>query len=247
MLPHIYPFGLSISMYTLLNVLGCLLGLALMLLKRRKFGIDIWDMLQAIAVALIGGAPCSKLLNAIYKLIEQGATSGTMPAIWKLSTWKEAWSAGSCFYGMLIGAFLGLLLLAKLRHLPLGKLTGLMTYFVASGCVLGRIGCLCAGCCYGKIMPGGWQFPSQLVEASYCALILLFFLIARLERRNPDAMFPLFVLLYSMGRAVLEFFRAGTTRVGVISMSQWVAFALVIVSVLWLIKLAKKKKRGDAF
>ena len=242
---HIHPFGLSISMYDLLYVLGCVAGFALMLLKRRKFGVDFWDLLQTVAAALIGGVPGSRLLNAIYKLIEQGANNGAMPAIWKLGTWKEAWNQGSCFYGMLIGAFLAVLLLAKLRRLPFGKLSGLMVYFAAVSCVVGRIGCYCAGCCYGAALPSGRQFPSQLVEAGYCALILLFFLIARLERKNPDAMFPLFVLLYSAGRAVFEFFRAGTTRVGVISMSQWVAFVLIAACALWLIKLARNKKRGE--
>jgi len=241
MLTHIHPFGIEISMYNLLYVLGGVAGFALMLLKRRKFGVDFWDLLQTIAAALIGGVPCSKLLNAIYKLIEEGATSGAMPAIWKLSTWKTAWNDGSCFYGMLIGAFLAVLLLTKLQHLPFGKLTGLMTYFAAVSCAVGRLGCYCAGCCYGVTLPSGKQFPSQLVEAGYCALILLFFLIAQLERRDPDVMFPLFVLLYSLGRSVLEFFRAGTTRVGVISMTQWVAFLLVIVSSLWLLKHARKK------
>ena len=199
-----------------------------MLVKRRKFGLDIWDLAQTVAVALIGAVPGSKLLNAAYKLIE-----------WKLigetGNFKAAWNEGSCFYGALIGAALTVYLLAKSRKLPFGKLTGILTYFVSASCVIGRIGCWYAGCCFGKMMPGGWRFPSQFVEAGYCAFILLFYLIAQMERRNIDTMFPLFVLLYSLGRAILEFYRAGTTRVGVISMTQWVAFALIVVSAVWLI------------
>ena len=192
--PIITVFNIPVSTFLLLQVFGGLLGIGLMLFKRSKFGIEVWDFAQTVAVALIGGAPGAVLLNAIFKLIEQGANSGVMPAIWQMGTWKWALSQGSCFYGSLFGAAIAVLVFAKLRRLPTGKLLGLMTYFVSVTCVVGRLGCYSADCCYGITLSNGAQFPSQLVETGYCVLILLFFLIARLERRNPDVMFPSHIL-----------------------------------------------------
>jgi len=241
MLPFIQFFDFQISMFVIFQAIGALFGIFLMIFKRHKFGLDnTWDILQASAFALIGGAPGAVLINAIYVLIEEGVTNNVMPAIWQLNTWRYALSQGNAFFGLLIGASIAVFIFAKVRRLPVGKLAGVLTYLVASGTVLGRLGCYFNGCCYGITLLSGVQFPSQLAETGYAVLILSLFLTARFERKNPDMMFPLFVILYSAGRLVFEFFRADTVRVGLVSMSQWVALLLIIGCVVWLVKTLRK-------
>jgi len=246
MLPFIELFGLRISMFVLFQAIGLILGIMLMLSKRHKLDLDNpWDILQAAAIALIGGAPGAVLINAIYVLIEQGVTNNAMPTIWQFDTWRTALSQGNAFFGFLIGAVIAVFVFAKIRRLPVGKLSGIMTYLVASGTVFGRLGCYFNGCCYGIVLSSGARFPSQLAETGFAIIIFLLFLIVRFERKNPNIMFPLFVILYSIGRLAFEFFREDTVRVGLISMSQWVAVMLVIGCVVWIVKVLSKSNSEE--
>ncbi|MCL2531044.1 MAG: prolipoprotein diacylglyceryl transferase [Oscillospiraceae bacterium] len=120
-----------------------------------------------------------------------------------------------------------------------------MTYLVASGTVFGRLGCYFNGCCYGIVLSLGARFPSQLAETGFAIIILLLFLIVRLERKKTNIMFPLFVILYSIGRLAFEFFREDTVRVGLISMSQWVAVMLIVGCIVWIVKVLSKSEAKE--
>lgn len=106
--------------------------------------------------------------------------------------------------------------------------------------VFGRVGCFLGGCCYG--LPSAWgfvyryspvaeangvsRFPVQLVEAAWN--LVLFLLLARLQRRGRDRLLPLYLALYAPARFLLEFLRGDAYR-GIflgLSTSQWISLFL---------------------
>jgi len=245
MLPEVIIDGAPVSTFFLLCTLAMLVGGAVTFARRRAFGIarrDLWLILVLVVVgALIGG----KLIYAIGQMLMHGSE----PGFWAANNWTYIFG-GSVFYGNLLGATSLMLLYAKWRKLPLGNLTDLMTCFAPAAQAVGRFGCLCAGCCYGIevhhmfIVPGTVyavpRLPWPLLESAWSLTILLFFLIARPERKRPGTLFPMYLILYSTGRFILEFFRGDASRgVWILSTSQWIGLVLITAAVVWLRKAGK--------
>ena len=120
---------------------------------------------------------------------------------------------------------------------------------IALGHVIGRLGCLFAGCCFGRPTSVPWAItfnsefaaqnvgtplnvplhPTQLYEAG-AELLILGFLLAfeRKGRPFPGRTFWAYMLLYGISRFIIEIYR-GDPRgmVGTLSTSQFVSLLIV--------------------
>jgi phosphatidylglycerol:prolipoprotein diacylglycerol transferase len=132
---------------------------------------------------------------------------------------------------------------------------------IALGHVTGRLGCLAAGCCYGKPADVPWAItftnplaasnvgtplgiplhPTQIYEAGAALLILAFLLATeRKGRYFAGRTFWSYMFLYAVSRFVIEFFR-GDER-GVImglSTSQFISVVLAPLSIAMLVWLSR--------
>jgi phosphatidylglycerol:prolipoprotein diacylglycerol transferase len=133
---------------------------------------------------------------------------------------------------------------------------------IALGHVIGRLGCLLAGCCYGRPteLPWGVTFtspvaaanvgtplgiplhPTQLYDAGAELLILAFLLIFE-KRGRPFAgrTFWLYMLLYAISRFIVEIFR-GDDRgmLAGLSTSQVVSLLVVPAAIVMLMRLSRR-------
>ena len=102
--------------------------------------------------------------------------------------------AGGVFYGGLLLAVIIAFWYISKHHMPFWKTCDVFAPGIALGHVIGRLGCLAAGCCYGKPTDVAWGItfnnpmaasnletplgiplhPSQLYESSAELLILTF-------------------------------------------------------------------------
>jgi len=96
---------------------------------------------------------------------------------------------------------------------------------------IGRVGCLFAGCCYGKEI---WNFKQPVPLYESLALVVLF-LILRKKEKEKLPMFGLtqiYLIGYSSIRFVLEFLRGDDERGlflgGIISTSQIISLMLIL-------------------
>lgn len=123
---------------------------------------------------------------------------------------------GLIFYGGFIGGFIAFLVFTRWNRIPFLGLADFAITALPLGHALGRIGCFLNGCCGGSLAPassvfaGGMpRYPVQLYEALYnlgvYAVLTLFFL-AR-KNRAPGAVLALYLLIYPVGRFLLEFIR----------------------------------------
>jgi len=170
--------------------------------------------------------------------------------------------SGGVFYGGLIAAVLVSFWYMRRQKMPLWLTCDVFAPGIALGHAIGRVGCLFAGCCYGRptTLPWGIQFsdsfaasyvgtplgvhlhPTQLYEAGAELLILVVLLVSE-RRGRPYAgrTFWIYGLLYGLSRFVVEFFR-GDERGGLlgVSTSQVISLILVPLSVILLVRLARR-------
>ena len=136
---------------------------------------------------------------------------------------------------------------------------------IALGYMVGRLGCLMAGCCYGRPTDVAWAVtftdpvanlnvgtplnvplhPTQVYESLAGLVILgLLLLIERRGRPFAGRTFWSFVLLYSVSRFVIEFYR-GDDRgfvFDLVSTSQAISIALAPLSLFMLWYLSRPER-----
>ncbi len=248
MYPNEILFGMSL--YEILIVVGLFAGMLLFRRYSTEIGLSakMHNLVIASAViTVIGGYLSGYLFQAVYDWI------GGKP--FRLGT-----ETGSTFLGGFIGGFLILILSyfgighflfpdrEHIRRFP-DALNGFAPC-LALGHGFGRLGCLMAGCCYGK--PAGWgiyfetchcrAIPTQLFEALF--LFALCPVLYRLAKKKLAV--AGYFIGYGVWRFLIEFLRGddrGKTVVDFLSPSQLVSVLLVIAgAILLLIQLKKEEK-----
>lgn len=249
--------GFPVYTYGVLLAAAYLLGLQFALVRARARGLDanrVMDLGIWIIVSALLGA---KLLL----LIVDFETFSSNPR--ELFTLMRS---GGVFYGGLIAAVAVALWYLRRHKLPMWSVTDAFAPGIALGHVVGRLGCLFAGCCYGRPtdVPWGITFtneyaranvgtplniplhPTQLYEAGAELIILVLLLVfERRGRAFPGRTFWGYMLMYGVTRFIIEFYR-GDARgvVGDFSTSQFVSLLLVPLSIVMLIVLARRFKPG---
>lgn len=153
-------------------------------------------------------------------------------------------SDGWVVYGGIIGGLIGGWLWCRFRKLDFKAYANLCFPLVALAQGFGRIGCFFAGCCYGKethgfglvfpkgsLAPSGVKLiPTQLIS-SFGDFLLFYILYKAYEDENTrDYVMGLYLVLYSIGRFIIEFFRGDEGRgfIGALSTSQFIAIFMAI-------------------
>lgn len=229
MLPVLLRLGpLEVSTYGVLVALGWFLGVRWLVSRRADMDLSenaIWDIVYwCFGGAFVGG-------KIMYFLVTPGSFAFTV----------EALRYGFVFYGGLIGGLAAGFYHARRNKLPFLKLADWCMAALALGHGIGRLGCLAAGCCYGRHTDLPWgvsmagdpsRHPTQVYEAVLnLALfgVLVRFVLPRVadKRWREGAGLASYVLGYAALRFAVEFLRGddrGTFVLG-LSPSQWVALA----------------------
>src|SRR6185436_16202432 len=120
--------------------------------------------------ASLDGHPGKEVQESIYQMAFYVVLAGILGArIFYVAThWNEyaddllsilkIWQGGLTFYGGFIGAVLGFCLWNRSKPFTAGWKTvaDWIAPSLAFGHALGRLGCLAAGCCYGKVTALPW-------------------------------------------------------------------------------------------
>jgi phosphatidylglycerol:prolipoprotein diacylglycerol transferase len=255
--PILFDFGsFRIYSYGVLLAAAYLLGLQFALIRARSRGLDrerVMDLGIWIIISALAGA---KLLLLIIDYRQFLHSPGS---------WLDLLRSGGVFYGGLIAAVTVAFVYIWRHRMPMWTTTDVFAPGIALGHVVGRLGCLLAGCCFGRETTVPWAItfrdphafatsgtplgvplhPTQLYEAGAEALILVFLLV--FERRGrpfPGRTFWSYMLLYGLSRFVIEFYRGDPRGAvfDVLSTSQFVSVILVPLSLVMLVLLSR---RGD--
>src|SRR4051794_6003633 len=253
MYPRLFGLGpVTVYTYGVLLAAAYLLGLKLAMTRAKARGLDDARVLDLGIYIIISALVGAKLLL----LITDFRTFTSDPR--ELLTLARS---GGVFYGGLILAVTGALWYIRKIGLPLWTTCGVFAPGIALGHVVGRFGCLFAGCCFGKptTKPWGITFtdpfaaanvgtplgvplhPTQLYEAGAELLILVVLLwTERKGRPFAGRTFWLYMLLYAVSRFIIEFFRGDERgNVGVLSTSHFISVLLFPLAIVMLVYLSR--------
>lgn len=256
MLPTIEIFGVPISMYGLMIVIGGFLGIYIAVKRRKKYNIEKDDVVFSSCYAAIGliiGAKLLYIITILPTIIEHRKIIFS-----SMSNFISLLSGGFVFYGGLIGAVLGYYIYCKQYKINIISLLDLIAPSIPLIHGFGRLGCFFAGCCYGIEYTGRFHvtfresiaapnlmplFPVQLVESGVNFVLFILLMLYARKLRKPGNILGVYIICYSIIRFILEFFRGDAVR-GLffgISTSQWISLPLLILGIILCVKGVREK------
>jgi phosphatidylglycerol:prolipoprotein diacylglycerol transferase len=247
MYPKILDVGpLTIHTYGLLLALAFIAGIWLASRNAAKSGLNpdsIWNLGLIIIFSALVGAKLLLFISDSSYYMENPRE------IFSLATLRSS----GVYYGGLLLALVASAWYMHRAKLPNWKVADITAPGIALGQSIGRLGCLSAGCCFGKptSMPWGITFtdtysyenvgvplnvalhPTQIYE-SLATFLLCLFLMWRLGRKHFTGQIILeYLILYAGVRFIIEFFRdddRGFMLNGLLSTSQFIGILTILGS-----------------
>ena len=247
---------LTLHTYGVMLAIAFIAGLWVASRQARAAGLDAARVTDMAVYVLIAGLVGAKVLLVIVEWNYYARNPRELLSILQ---------SGGVFYGGLLGALPVAWWYARRHALPPWKTSDALAPAVVLGQCIGRLGCFSAGCCYGKPADVPWAVtfrdsyaartvgtpldtplhPTQIYEA-IATLGIFFFLLWLARRKRFDGQVTLaYILLYSVARFVIEFFRGDAVRGTVfswVSTSQFIA-VLMVVGVALAYPYAAKRNR----
>ena len=255
--PILFNIGdFPVYTYGLLLAAAYLLGLQFAIVRARKRGLDqskVMDLGIWIIVSALVGA------KGMLIIVERDRFG------WSVADLMNLFRSAGVFYGGLIAAVVVALVYLWRHRMPVWTVTDVFAPGIALGHVIGRLGCLLAGCCFGAATNVPWAItfhnefahqnvgtplgiplhPTQLYEAG--AELLILGVLLGTERRGrpfPGRTFWSYMLLYAISRFIIEIYRGDSRGIinfigNPLSTSQFVSVLLVPLSLVMLVYLGR--------
>jgi phosphatidylglycerol:prolipoprotein diacylglycerol transferase len=166
--------------------------------------------------------------------------------------------------GVVVGIAFAVWLFRRYKLPVAGVLDAVLTG-TALGMGIGRLGCLAAGCCFGRPTDGWWGItftdplaerlngtplgvalhPTQILQAIEGFVFFGFLLWLFHRRRFQGQIAATFLLLSGLARFWIEFLRGDPRGAAVgISTSQWIGLAMAAAGILWLWLGYRRSREG---
>ncbi len=257
--PYINIFGLELPTYGLLAVLGIILAgvMAVFLCRKRKLSYEaLAEIALAAGIGLFLGAHILFTITNIGNIIDVCKNYGSYDSFWEFLKEILDYMNGMVFFGGLYGGLIGGYIWAKHRKYSIPDFGDVFAVATPLFHIFGRVGCLFAGCCYGKEADWGvtgrvgdaenvMRIPIQLFEAAVLLLITALIFILFIKGIARGSLFVIYMGIYAVARFILEFFRGDEIRgkLWMFSTSQWISvITVILVAVYTVNKIAKSRK-----
>ena len=255
MLPHLHLFGIEIPMYGLMMATAFLTVSAISFVRARKRGLQGENLIIIAAMVLAGALFGGRIM---YILVTWSPEEiGLMIS---RGEWELMLGGGIVFYGGMIGGILFAFLGSLIAKDDLRNYLDVVIPVVPLGHAIGRMGCLFAGCCYGRPTdvffgitypeniggaPVGVKLlPAPLFEAAVNLVIFAVLMYISAKNRSRYLTTVLYCILYGTARFILEFFRYDSIR-GIaagLSTSQWISIGMICAALVGILILKMRKK-----
>ncbi|OGD84653.1 prolipoprotein diacylglyceryl transferase [Candidatus Curtissbacteria bacterium RBG_13_40_7] len=169
------------------------------------------------------------------------------------------WNGGLGIFGALIGAFLGFWIIAKFKKIDIWKILDLVAPSLLLGQAVGRIANYINQEGFGPPTNKPWgifispehrpveflnfsQFhPTFFYEAIIDSIFLIILLFLSKKLKIKGQTFTLYLIFYSIGRFIVEFWRIDTATIGTIKVAQILSVIIFIIGLLVFTKLKARK------
>ena len=232
--------SITIYSYGLMIAVGIVAGMGYLIVQGKKevgltFDLANGLFLSVFIAAVVGGK--------LFLFFEE-------PSFYLDNPDRLFTGRGFVFYGSFLMAVPVMWWFFKRFSLPLYQMLDIMAVTTCLVHMFGRMGCFLAGCCFGKPTdsalnvvftdPSSYAeplhtplYPTQLMEAAYILLVMLLLVRLRRTRLFYGQLFLTYLILYAIGRFMIEYFRGDMARGFVIqdymSHSQLIALCVAVV------------------
>lgn len=200
--------------------------------KDRKLAFDL--SLLLMLSSFIGG----RLLHVFYEEWDYYKTD--------LKLILYFWQGGFVFFGGLVLCLITGFLFCRYKKISFFEWADFFTPLLSLSHALGRIGCFLSGCCFGVQCELPWSYAGKHPTALYLSIgeFIIFLFLLRIEKLNiknnslkfTGAFFSLWLLLHSLLRFIIEYFRndfrglfINLPLVGTLSISQMLSLVIIVV------------------
>lgn len=228
------PF--TVHGYGLMIAIGVLAAYMAAMKRSKRYNLNGELVFDLALWCLVGGMLGAKLLYWITIFPDILADPASL---------FQDFSNGFVVYGGILGGILGGYLFCRRKKLVFLQYFDLVMPSVALAQGFGRIGCFLAGCCYGAETDSWFHvifhdspmapnnvplIPTQLISSAldFAHFLVLCWFASR--KKTDGQVAGLYLILYSIGRFFLEFFRGDLIRgsVGTLSTSQFISIFILI-------------------
>lgn len=227
----VYGYGLMIA-------IGVIVAYSVGEYRAKKQGLSADELFWITISCLVGGILGAKLLFYIVEIKEVLANPRMLLDI----------THGFVVYGGIIGGIGVGFLYCKLRKLEFLKYFDLVMPYIAIAQGFGRIGCMFAGCCYGRETDSWFHviyqvsdfapnnvalIPTQLIMAvlNFAHFFLLVFLAKKVFKHSGQVA-GAYLVCYSIGRFFMEYLRNDPRgEVKIFSTSQFISLFILAAGV----------------
>lgn len=245
---------LTIHTYGLMTAIGIIAAYFLADHRANKKGLteEMRNKVLGLAIfCVVFGYLCSKLLYILTIIPE--LTAGTL-------TLRDAISNGWVIFGGLLGGILGGWIFCRWQKVSFWVYADIAIPAVALAQGFGRIGCFFAGCCYGVETKSRWFYtefshslyapnhvhlvPTELIMSAGDFLLFAFLLLYEKKwQKKTGELIAVYLILYSTGRFIVEFWRGDLIRgqIGPLSTSQFIGLFTVAAGIIMFIYLRRRK------
>ncbi|MBI5886269.1 MAG: prolipoprotein diacylglyceryl transferase [Deltaproteobacteria bacterium] len=261
--PILFKYGfIEIRFYGLMYVVAILTATWIIKheVRRKAIAISEDDVMNLIVWTVIGGVVGARLYYVVFNLGYYLSDLKEIPAIWH---------GGLAIHGGLIGGISVAWFYLRRRSVAFWRMADAVAPSLILGQAFGRFGNFMNGDAHGAPtdMPWGIVFPPESIAGrqfpgvplhptmlyemffNLCIFAFIWLVLRRREHRD-GYIFAMYVALYSVGRFVVEHFRADSLMFGSLRAAQMasigislVALAVIIAGRLWETPGEKKTKK----
>ena len=227
----VYGYGLMIA-------IGILVAYVTAEYRAKKHGLDPDKIFYLVIWAVVGGFAGAKVLYFLTRLKDIMENPRVLLDL----------ADGFVVYGGIIGGIFSAMAYCKIKKMPFLKYFDLVMPSVALAQGFGRIGCFLAGCCYGRetdsalgivfqnssYAPNDVKLlPTQLISSGLDFLLCAVLILLDRKKKGDGQIAGAYLVLYSIGRFILEFYRGDLIRgnVGALTTSQFIAIFVALAGV----------------
>ena len=240
--PIAFQIGnIEVRWYGILMALALGLGTYLAYKEAERQDIDPEHFLNLVLV----GAPiawiCARLYYVVFNWNYYSQYPGDIIKIWE---------GGLAIHGGIIGAILVGIVYTRLYRLPFWKIADISAPSFILGQAIGRWGNFFNQEAYGRVtdlpwamyIDGAYRHPTFLYESLWNLGIFTFLIWRRRKPSKADGhLFLIYLILYSIGRFVIESFRTDSLMIGPLRTAQVISVIILIVAAALMFYLNKPK------
>ena len=240
----IYTYGFCIA-------LGALSGFIYFYTQAKKHYPVTFDQANNLFLLLVSAAVIGGKLFLIFE----------DPQLYLNQPKRLLSGSGFVFYGSLLTTIPMMLWYFKKIKIPVWGTLDIIAIVTCLVHGFGRIGCFMAGCCYGIPTDSflGVVFtdpacqaeplnvalhPTQLYEVTWIGLVCATLIFLKSKKQFDGQVFLVYLILYAIGRSIIEIFRGDIARGFVIenyiSHSQFISILIISAAVYFYLRMRKQ-------